>query len=161
MAAATITTNPPTTLAQCRTNLNDGLAYWAAHFALGITSAEALATVGAVGRQVTYAGGSITPPVAMSASGTIDHTAGTQFDLDPSGGAIAAALPAEAPIGTVILINDPLGGFAAHNVTMSVSGGGTINGSANGTADAWHVLATAFEGRVYRKVAATAWYSPQ
>ncbi len=66
-------------------------------------------------------------------------------------GAHSVVLNASAPIGQQITVVDFKGDAGTNNVTITVAGGGTINGGAN------IVLSTNRQAAILTKVGATAW----
>lgn len=68
-------------------------------------------------------------------------------------GAVSVVLSASAPIGKRVTVIDGKGDAATvgHNVTVTVAGGGTINGGAN------VVINTNFGKGTFLKISATAW----
>lgn len=66
-------------------------------------------------------------------------------------GAVSVVLSASAPIGKRVTVVDGKGDGATHNVTVTVAGGGTINGGAS------NVIAANFGKATYLKISATAW----
>lgn len=68
-----------------------------------------------------------------------------------SAGAVSVVLSAAAPVGALVRVVDGKGDGASHNVTVTVAGGGTINGGANS------VLNSNFGHATFLKISATAW----
>lgn len=66
-------------------------------------------------------------------------------------GAVSVVLSAAAPIGHRVEVADLKGDAGANNVTVTVAGGGTINGGAN------IVLSTNKQKAILLKVGATSW----
>lgn len=66
-------------------------------------------------------------------------------------GAVSVVLSAAAKIGHVVNVTDGKGDAGANNVTITVAGGGTINGGAN------LVLSTNRQRALLLKISATAW----
>lgn len=66
-------------------------------------------------------------------------------------GAVSVVLSAAAKIGARVEVIDGKGDAGANNVTVTVAGGGTINGGASS------IIATNRSKGIYLKVGATAW----
>lgn len=66
-------------------------------------------------------------------------------------GAHSVVLSANAPVGQQVTVVDLKGDAGTNNVTVTVAGGGTINGGAN------IVISTNRQAAILTKVAATAW----